>query len=133
MTGGSDRRIVAANGDNRRAGGYEVRGDGNYGGFAGRCERSGANPVRRYVGGAEPRITVLRQHNGDLALGIDCDPYLAVEWSVRMQAMKPSQRREPPLLFPSLRHGEVVRIERLLRVQPGNGAGGLDGPCEPAH
>src|SRR5258705_12877512 len=120
MTGGSDSRIVAANGDNRRAGGYEVRGDGNYGGFAGRCERSGANPVRRYVGGAEPRITVLRQHNGDLALGIDCDPYLAVEWSVRMQAPKPPQRRGPPPPLPSPRHRELARIQRLLRGPPGN-------------
>src|SRR5258708_12873411 len=133
MDGGSDRRVVAAYGDNRRAGGCEVSGDGNDCRFASRCERSGANPVRRYVGGAESRITVLRQHNGDFVLGIDCDPHLAVKWRIGMQPAQPTQRREPPLLFSPRRHGEVARIERLLPVQPRNGAGGLHAPPHPPH
>jgi len=47
-----------------------------------------------------------------------------------MQATQPPQRREPPSLLTTPRHREVVRIERLAVMQPGNGAGFLDGRSE---
>ena len=87
-----------------------------------------------HKGGAEPRIAVLRQLNGDLRVGIDVHLYLANrKLAVFMQPPQPPQRRKPPLLLPPRRHREVSQLERLPFVQPRNGGAGLRRPLKHGH
>src|SRR5215813_10311603 len=133
MTGSGRSHVLAANRDRDWPRCREARRNGNDGRVNEAGKRPRAHPIRRNVGGAEPRITVLRKHNGDLGFGIDCDIDMTREGGIAVQTAQPPQRRKPPLLFPATRHAEVVRIEGLKRMQPRDGAGGFDGPCERAH
>src|SRR5215469_6652155 len=92
-------------------------------------EGPGAHPVRRHEGGADPSISMLRTHNGDVGIGTDFDRYLAeIERGIGMKIPKATQRRKSPLLFSPTRHSKISRIKRPTAMQPGDGTGGFDGP-----
>ena len=123
------RGVLTAHGDHRRPGRHRLGGHGDHCRLREGRVSAGTDPVGGYVGAAEPVMPPFGTGGSDLGCRIGLHEDLSCgQRRVTVQPPQAAQRREPPFLLAPRGNREVSRVERTLRVQPGNRGGGFHRP-----